>query len=182
MDLSKILSIAGKPGLYKMVGETKNGLIVESLTDGKKSPAFSHERISSLKEISIYTESDDIALWKVLKELKEVQDGKPVDNPKKASAGQLKSLFKQVIPDYDQDSVYVSDMKKVFSWYNLLLEKDMLDFSEQEAEEKELEEGSGELEDGSREPEDGSQEPEDGSREPEDGSQELEEGSDKTDN
>jgi len=140
MDLSKILSISGKPGLFKMIGESKNGLVVESLTDGKKSPAFAHERISSLKEISIYTESDDIALWKVLKKLNEVQEGKPVENPKKASSSDLTALFEQVVPDYDKDSVYMSDIKKVFSWYNQLLEKDMLDFSEQEAEEKEMEE------------------------------------------
>lgn len=143
MDLSKILSISGKPGLYKMVGESKNGLVVESFTDGKKIPAFAHERISSLKEISIYTESDDIALWKVLKKLNEIQEGKPIENPKKSSANDLKALFEQVIPDYDKDTVYVSDMKKVFSWYNQLLEKDMLDFSEQEKEEKEMEEEAG---------------------------------------
>ena len=156
MDLSKILSISGKPGLFKMIGESKNGLVVESLTDGKKSPAFAHERISSLKEISIYTESDDIALWKVLKKLNEVQEGKPVESPKKASSSDLTALFEQVVPDYDKDSVYMSDIKKVFSWYNQLLEKDMLDFSEQEAEEKEMEEE----EDGSQESEDGSENPE----------------------
>ncbi|MCF6342330.1 MAG: DUF5606 domain-containing protein [Bacteroidales bacterium] len=149
-----MLSISGKPGLYKMVGESKSGLIVESFIDGKKIPAFAHERISSLKEISIYTESDDIALWKVLKKLNEIQEGKAVENPRKASAEGLKTLFEKVIPEYDKDSVYVSDMKKVFSWYNLLLEKDMLDFSEQEAEEKEMEEEEA----GSREPEDGSAE------------------------
>ena len=152
MDLSKILSISGKPGLYKMIGESKNGLVVESFTDGKKIPAFAHERISSLKEISIYTESDDIALWKVLKKLNELQEGKPIENPKKASSKDLSTLFLKVVPDYDTDSVYMSDIKKVFSWYNQLLENDMLDFSEQEAEEKEMEEAEGEeTEDGSEE-------------------------------
>ncbi|RLD33942.1 MAG: hypothetical protein DRI72_03975 [Bacteroidetes bacterium] len=134
MELSKILSISGRPGLYKMVGESKNGLIVESLDDGKKFPVFAHERISSLKEISIYTETDDISLRKVLKKMEEVLDRKPVDNPKKASGSELKSLFEQVIPDYDKEAVYVSDIKKVFTWYNLLLEKDMLDFPEEEDE------------------------------------------------
>jgi len=117
-----------------MVGESKNGLIVESLDDGKKFPVFAHERISSLKEISIYTETDDISLRKVLKKMEEVLDRKPVDNPKKASGSELKSLFEQVIPDYDKEAVYVSDIKKVFTWYNLLLEKDMLDFPEEEDE------------------------------------------------
>ncbi len=136
MDFSKILSISGKPGLHKMVGESKNGLIVESLTDGKKFPAFSHERISSLKEISIYTETGDISLKEVLKKIKEIQDGKPVDNPKKANSSDLKALFEQFVPDYDKDAVYVSDIKKVFTWYNLLLEKDMLDFTDDEEEDE----------------------------------------------
>ena len=140
MDFSKILSISGKPGLHKMVGESKNGLIVESLTDGKKFPAFSHERISSLKEISIYTETGDISLKEVLKRMKEIQDGKPVDNPKKASSSDLKVLFEQFVPDYDKDAVYVSDMKKVFAWYNLLQEKDMLDFTDEEEENETTEE------------------------------------------
>jgi len=137
MDFSKILSISGKPGLHKMVGESKNGLIVESLTDGKKFPAFSHERISSLKEISIYTETGDISLKEVLKKMKEIQDGKPVDNPKKTNSSDLKVLFGQFVPDYDKDAVYVSDIKKVFTWYNLLLEKDMLDFTDDEEDEDE---------------------------------------------
>ena len=140
MDFSKILSISGKPGLHKMVGESKNGLIVESLTDGKKFPAFSHERISSLKEISIYTETGDISLKDVLKKMKEIQDGKPVDNPKKSSSSDLKALFEQFVPDYDKDAVYVSDMKKVFTWYNLLQEKDMLDFTDDEEENETTEE------------------------------------------
>jgi hypothetical protein len=122
-----------------MVGESKNGLIVESLADGKKFPVFAHERVSSLKEISIYTETDDISLRKVLKKIEEIQSGKPVDNPKKASGNELKSLFEQVVPDYDKDAVYVSDIKKVFTWYNLLLEKDMLDFPEEEEENAEEE-------------------------------------------
>jgi hypothetical protein len=135
MDLTKILSISGKPGLFKMVGETKNGLIVESLEDNKKFPVFSHEQISSLKEISIYTETDSVSLKEVLKKVRELQDNKPVDNPKKASADDLKALFKQLIPDYDKESVYVSDMKKVFTWYNLLLKNNMLDFTDDDEEE-----------------------------------------------
>ncbi len=136
MDLSKILSIAGKPGLYKLAGEAKNNLVVESLTDGKRMPAFAHERISSLQEISIYTTGEDLPLHDALKMVYEMTGGQPVENPKKMSSARLKELFKQAIPDYDEDSVYVSDMKKVFTWYNLLLEKGMLDFSEEEEEEK----------------------------------------------
>jgi len=140
MDLSKILSISGKPGLYKLVGEAKSNLVVESLTDGKKMPAFAHERISSLHEISIYTSGEDMPLYEVLKKLNEILDGKKVENPKKMSSGDLKSLFEQAIPDYDQDAVYVSDMKKIFTWYNQLVEKNLLDFSEEKATESDIKE------------------------------------------
>lgn len=131
MDLSKILSISGKPGLFKLIGESKSNLVVESLIDGKRGPAFSHERISTLKEISIYTDGEDVSLEEVFKKISEYQDGKPVPNPKSASSIEIKELFEKVLPDYDREAVYVSDMKKVFGWYNFLLEKDMLDFSEE---------------------------------------------------
>ena len=136
MDLSKILSIAGKSGLYRLAGEAKNNLVVESLTDGKKGPAFSHERISSLQEISIYTTGEDLPLHDALEKIYEMTGGQKVENPKKMSSAQLKELFIKAIPDYDEDSVYVSDMKKVFLWYNMLLEKELLDFSEEEKEDE----------------------------------------------
>jgi hypothetical protein len=136
MDLSKILSIAGKPGLYKLAGEAKNNVVVESLIDGKRMPAFAHERISSLQEISIYTTGEDLPLHDALKMIYDMTGGQPVENPKKMSSDQLKALFEKAIPEYDKDSVYVSDMKKVFTWYNLLLEKGLLVFSDEETEEK----------------------------------------------
>lgn len=119
-----------------MVGDAKDKLIVESLLDGKRSPAFASEKISTLQEISIYTESDDVPFEDVLKKVFEYQDGKPVPNPKKASSNDLKELFGKILPDYDRDAVYVSDIKKVFTWYNLLLEKDLIEFSEEEAEDE----------------------------------------------
>lgn len=117
-----------------MVGDAKDKLIVESLTDGKRSPAFSSEKISTLQEISIYSETDDVPLGDILKNIYEHLDGKPVPDPKKASSGELKDLFGEILPDYDRDAVYVSDMKKVFSWYNILLEKNMLEFPEEDEE------------------------------------------------
>lgn len=134
MDLSKILSISGKPGLYLMVGEAKNNLIVESLLDGKKIPSFAHDRVSTLKEISIYTDTEDVALEEVLKNINDYTEGKPIESPKKSSSDVLKSTFAEILPNYDRDTVYVSDIKKIFSWYNLLLEKDMLDFPEEDEE------------------------------------------------
>jgi len=132
MDLSKILSISGKPGLYKLVGEAKANIVVESLTDGKRGPAFSHERISTLEEISIYTELEDIALKEVFRKIHDKYGDKPLPNPKKASSNEIKKLFEEILPDYDKEQVYVSDMKKVFTWYNFLLEKGLLDFTEEE--------------------------------------------------
>ena len=132
MDLSKILSISGKPGLYLMVGEAKNNLIVESLIDGKKTPSFAHDRVSTLKEISIYTDTEDVPLEKVFKGIFDHTDGKPVENPKKSSGDTLKKTFAEILPDYDRDAVYVSDIKKIFTWFNLLLEKDLLEFSKDE--------------------------------------------------
>lgn len=134
MDLTKILSISGKPGLFKMVGEAKNNIIVESLVDGKKMPAFSHERISTLKEISIFTIDEDVPLKDVFKSIYEMQNQQAVPNLKQASSSDIKTLFGKVLPSYDPETVYVSDMKKIFGWYNLLLEKGLLDFTEEETE------------------------------------------------
>ena len=138
MDLSKILSISGKPGLYKMLAQTKNGLVVESLIDGKRFTAFSHERISTLEEISIYTEDEDKPLKDVLKAIYDKQDGKAAI-PNKSDGKELKSFFEEAIPDYDKENVYVSDIKKVIGWYNTLCEHKLLDFTEEEEEKKEEE-------------------------------------------
>ncbi len=147
MDLSKVLSISGKPGLFLMVGEAKNNLIVESLIDGKKTPSFAHDRVSTLKEISVYTDTEDIPLEDVFKNIYDHTEGKAVASPKKASSEELKSLFEAVLPDYDKDAVYVSDIKKIFSWYNLLLEKGLIVFEEEKEEPKEVDQDSEEKSD-----------------------------------
>ena len=135
MDLSKIMAISGKPGLFKMLAQTKNGIVVESMLDGKKFTAFSHERISTLEEISIYTEDEDRPLKEVLKAIYDLQEGKAAISHK-SSGEELKAFFEKAVPDYDQENVYVSDIKKVIYWYNLLLEQDLLDFTEEDQEEK----------------------------------------------
>jgi len=139
MDLTKILSIAGKPGLYKMLAQTKNGLVVESLADQKKFTAFSHEKISTLEEISIYTEGEDKPLKEVLKAIYEMQDGQPAIDHKSDTA-KLKDFFEKAVPDYDKENVYVSDIKKIITWYNILQEQDMLDFTEEETKEEKVDE------------------------------------------
>ncbi len=124
-----------------MLAQTKNGLVVESMLDGKKFTAFSHERISTLEEISIYTADEDRPLKDVLKAIHEMQEGKAAISHK-APAEELKAFFEKAVPDYDKENVYVSDIKKVVNWYNALLEEDMLDFTEEEEEpEKEEKEG-----------------------------------------
>jgi hypothetical protein len=131
MDLSKILAISGKPGLFKNIAQTKSGVVVESLIDGKRFPAFAHERISSLAEISVFTIDDDLPLRDVLKKIHgKYEGGQAIDH--KSSGPELKAFMIELIPDYDQERVYTSDIKKILMWYNLLVEKEMLDFSEDE--------------------------------------------------
>jgi hypothetical protein len=129
MDLSKILSISGKPGLYQVVSQLKNAVLVESLTDKKRFPAFAHEKISSLKEISIFTTGEDKPLKDVLKIMFDKFEGKTAIDTK-ADDKTLKSFFLEVVPDYDSERVYVSDIKKIIAWYNLLAENNLLDFTE----------------------------------------------------
>lgn len=136
MELSKILSISGKPGLYKMMTQTKNGLVVESMIDGKKFTAFSHERISTLEEISIYTETEDRPFKEVLKAIFDMQEGKAAI-PHKSSNQELKDFFEKAIPDYDKENVYISDIKKVINWYNILQKQNLLEFEEEEPEQVE---------------------------------------------
>ncbi len=131
MELSKILAITGRPGLYKMLAQTKNGLVVESFLDGKKMTAFSHERISSLEEISIFTTDEDLPLKDVLKMIYDMLDGEKALSHK-SDPEELKEFFKEAVPNYDEENVYVSDIKKVVQWYNLLQENNMLEFEKEE--------------------------------------------------
>ena len=139
MDLKDILSIAGKPGLFKNIGQAKSGVIVESLIDGKRFPAFAHERISSLAEISVFTHEDDVPLVDVFKKIYEKFEGKEAIDSK-AGGKELKAFMKEVLPDYDEERVYTSDIKKMVSWYNLLLSKGMVEFTEEEEEKPETKE------------------------------------------
>ncbi len=131
MDLTEILSISGKPGLHKMISQTKGGMLVESMSDQKRFPVFAHEKVSSLEEISIFTETDDIPLKDVFKKINEMMEGDKALSHK-SSSDELKDFFDDVVPDYDKERVYVSDIKKVMQWYNVLHEMEMLDFTEEE--------------------------------------------------
>lgn len=133
MDLSKIVSISGKSGLYLVKSQAVGRLIVESVIDGKCSPAFAHDRMSSLEEISIFSTDDDRPLKDVFKMIHEKMGDKVDFDYKKATPEQLREKFAFVMPDYDEEAVYPSDMKKVFAWYQMLMDKNLLDFTEEEA-------------------------------------------------
>ncbi len=138
MDLSKILSISGKPGLFKLVSQTKNGALIESLIDGKRQQAFAKEKISSLEDISIFTTEEDVPLSKVFQEIYKKEDGKECINPK-SDTKELVSYMKEVLPNVDVERVYTSDMKKLFTWYNILNQIDLIDLNEKEEETQETE-------------------------------------------
>lgn len=133
MDLSKVLSIAGKPGLYKLVARSKNGLIIESLIDGKRINVFMTEKISALEEISIFTSNEEMALKEVLRNMFTQTNGqKTIDH--KSDDKAVKAFFGAAVPDYDQERVYVSHMRKVIGWYNSLVDKGLIDFIDENKE------------------------------------------------
>ena len=147
MDLKGIMAISGYPGLFKMVSQAKGSIIVESLIDGKRMPAFNSYKISSLEDIAIFTEDKEVPLTEVFKKMLVTYENKPsLDS--KASNNELVKAFSAFLPDYDKDKVYVSDIKKVFSWYNMLLAKDLL----KDAPETEKKEGEENTEDTTAKP------------------------------
>lgn len=123
--LTKILSISGKPGLYKLVSTGKNLNIVESVTDGKRIPVYFSEKVVALSDVSIYTTESDVPLREVFQSIKEKEEGKKVSLGSKSSSSEVFRYFEEVLPSYDADKVYASDVKKIFSWYNILVENDI---------------------------------------------------------
>ena len=137
MDLSKIVSISGKPGLYQVKSQAIGRIIVESVIDGRCMPAFAQDRMSSLEEISIFSTDDDRPLKEVFKMIHEKMGDKVDFDFKKASNDELREKFAFVMPDYDEEAVYPSDMRKVFAWYQMLVDKNLLDFTEEEEKKEE---------------------------------------------
>ena len=127
MELKDILAISGQPGLFRYVARSSNGVIVESLADGRRMNSSGTAKISALAEIAIYTETEELPLWQVFEKFYAYTDGKPTIDAK-SDAVLLKKTFGEVVPDYDRDRVHVSDMKKVVSWFNLLVGAGMTDF------------------------------------------------------
>ena len=131
--LKNILAVTGKPGLFKLVSRGNNMLIVESLLDGKRMPTYARDKIVSLADVSMFTEGDDIALNEVLTKLGEKEGLKAASiDPKKADNDQLRAFFAQVLPTYDRDRVYPSDIRKLIVWYNILIGAGITDFTVEE--------------------------------------------------
>ncbi len=139
MRLQEILAISGQSGLYKYIAQSKNGIIVESVVDGRRFSTSAHARVSSLGEIAIYTEGEDLPLARVFEALFAKTGGKETISAK-AAPEELKKLFAEVLPDYDRDRVRVSDMKKVIAWYNILVAAGMTEFKTARDEAEEAEE------------------------------------------
>jgi len=125
--LKGILAISGQPGLYKVISEGKNNVVIESLLTGKKSTAYADAKMSSLEDIAIYTSSEDVPLKKVFQKIADKENGGQAINVK-SSPEELKHYFEEILPEYDKERVYGSDVKKVISWYNLLNSKGLLVF------------------------------------------------------
>lgn len=136
MKLSEILSISGQPGLHKYVAQSKGGIIVESLSDQKRFPVGGAAKVSSLSDIAIFTQSEDLALAEVFQKIYVATSGKEVVSPKGLSNEELKATMKQYLPDYDEDRVHVSDMKKLFTWYNILIGAGFTTFIETQQEQE----------------------------------------------
>lgn len=135
MKIQDILAISGEPGLYHYIAGSRNGVIAESLVDGKrKNFSGTHSRVSSLAEISIFTEDDDVALAEVLTSLYAHTKGEQTVSHK-ASEVELRSLFDEVLPNYDRERFHLSDMRKLVQWFNILVKAGMTDFSLEEPEE-----------------------------------------------
>ena len=134
--LKSILSITGKPGLFRLVSRGKNMLIVESLADKRKVPAYPHDKVISLGDIAIYTTEGEAPLHEVLTNIKNKENGEKASfNPSAAKPAELHAYMAEVLPDFDRDRVHPSDIKKLIQWYNLLVGGGFTRFAEQESQE-----------------------------------------------
>ena len=130
-----VLSVSGKPGLFKLIAQQKNGVVVESLLDGKRTSIPSTANVSSLGDIAIYTYEEEVPLRDVFKAMAEVTEGKEALSHK-SSKDQLEDFFGEVLPKFDQERVYASDIKKVVQWFNILVKNNLLSILEEEASEE----------------------------------------------
>ncbi|MEG0010996.1 MAG: DUF5606 domain-containing protein [Muribaculaceae bacterium] len=130
--LKKILSVSGKPGLFKLISYGKNLIVIECIADGKRVPAYSNDKIISLGDIAIYTDTTEVPLGVVLKTIYTKFDGKPLNAKEYNTPESLRNFFQEILPAYDKERVYNNDIKKIISWYNILINAGITDFSNDE--------------------------------------------------
>lgn len=130
--LKKIVSISGKPGLFRVISTGKNMLIVESLTDKKRIPAYTSDKVVSLGDVSMFTLGEDKPLAEILEAMKTKENGAKATVDPKADAETLRTYFAEIVPDFDRERVYPTDIKKLIQWYNLLVSTGNTDFSVEE--------------------------------------------------
>ena len=135
MDLRTVLSVSGKPGLFKLIAHQKSGVVVESLLDGKRTAISSSANVSSLGDIAIYTYEEEVPLREVFQKIAAISEGKEVLSHK-SPKDDLEDFFGEVLPKFDQERVYVSDIKKVVQWYNILAKNDLLSILKESDEEQ----------------------------------------------
>lgn len=138
MNLTGIISISGKPGLYKVIAQSKNSIIVESLDTKKRVPAYATDRISAIEDISIYTYEEEVPLKEIFAAIYKKENGKNALSHKE-DVKKLEAYFSEILPSYDKERVYSSDVRKVFQWYNKLNENGLIKLEEETAEVKEAE-------------------------------------------
>jgi hypothetical protein len=140
MDLKEIITVSGYSGLFKLIGKNKNSIIVESLVDGKRMPVFATNKASSLSEIALFTNGEEIPLKQVFQRIYKFQEKKEISIDFKTQTKEMLELFEKIIPEYDKSRVYASDIKKIFTWYNILLKNNLIDLEEEQKSENKKEE------------------------------------------
>lgn len=132
MGLEKILSISGKPGLYELTAQTRGGFVAKSIIDGKSIAVNVRHNVSLLSEIAIYTYTEEVPLGEIFQKISDKEKGgEALDH--KASKKELEAYFSEILPDYDTERVYQSDIKKILQWYNLLIKNGFTNFSKEES-------------------------------------------------
>lgn len=137
--LKNVLSISGRPGLYRLVNRGKNMLIVESIATKKRMPAYAHDKIISLGDITMYTIDDDVPLGTVLENVKSKNNAQIIDIKAIGNDAAVREYFAEILPDFDREKVYTSDIKKLFTWYNQLIEAGITDFADKDEVESDVE-------------------------------------------
>lgn len=130
--LKTILSISGKSGLYKLVSQSKNMIIVESLIDGKRMPSYSHDKVVALSDIAMFTDEGEVPLHDVLEKVRAKENGQQATIDPKETPDRLRAYFGEILPTFDRERVYPTDIKKLIAWYNLLIKNGITDFSVKE--------------------------------------------------